>query len=249
MEGSTGMSGSLTAELRTIIELQRVDLKLAELQKSSSAIPRELETGRAGLEAARAAVERVEADLEALQKEDRARERRIEEVREGQQKSKARLMEVKTNEEYTALLKEIEYADQQIGQLEEEVLGSMERVEAQQVELKSLQERLKVEEEGYGKEKGLKEAELQRVGALLGEEEALRSELTGRISRGLLASYNRIRANKGGLAVASVAGGVCQGCNQRIPRQTHIDIRKNEVLFFCQGCSRILFHADDGLEA
>ncbi|MFB3072341.1 MAG: zinc ribbon domain-containing protein [bacterium] len=65
----------------------------------------------------------------------------------------------------------------------------------------------------------------------------------------LLASYDRIRANKGGLAVASVAGGVCQGCNQRIPRQTHIDIRKNEVLFFCQGCSRILFHADDGLEA
>lgn len=118
------MSGSLTAELQTIIELQRVDLKLAELRKASSAIPRELEAGLAGLEAARAAVERVEADLEALQKEGRVRERRIEEVREGQRKSKARLMEVKTNEEYTALLKEIEYAVQQIDQLEEEELES-----------------------------------------------------------------------------------------------------------------------------
>ena len=249
MEGSTGMSGSLTAELRTIVELQRVDLKLAELRKACSALPKELEAGRAGLEAARAAGERVEADLEALQKEGRARERRIEEVREGQRKSKARLMKVKTNEEYTALLKEIEYADQQIDQLEEKVLGNMERVEAQQVELKALQERLKVEEEGFGKEKGLKEAELQRVGALLGEEEARRSELTGRLSQDLLASYDRIRANKGGLAVANVSGGVCQGCNQRIPPQTYINIKKNEVLYFCQGCSRILFRADEGLEA
>jgi predicted nucleic acid-binding Zn-ribbon protein len=45
-----------------------------------------------------------------------------------------------------------------------------------------------------------------------------------------------------------VLDGVCQGCNQRIPLQTYINIKNDEIIYFCQGCSRILFHADKGHE-
>lgn len=242
------MRGSVTAEMRTIVELQQTDLKLTDLRRAQAAIPRQVAAIRAGLESVQAAVGQVQADLEEHQKEGRARERQIDEVREGQLKSKGRLMAVRTNEEYTALLKEIEYADEQISRLEEEVLGLMERVEVQQVELKGLQERVKVEEERFAKEKGTKKEELERVEALLREEEAWRSELTSRLSEDLLASYDRILANKDGVAAVQVLDGVCQGCNQRIPLQTYINIKNDELLYFCQGCSRILFHADEGLE-
>jgi predicted nucleic acid-binding Zn-ribbon protein len=245
---SVQVKGSVTAELRTIIELQRTDMKLAELRAAQAAIPRQLAAGRGKLEAAQEAVERTQAELEELQKEGRTRERQIDEAREGQLKSRGRLMEVKTNEEYTALLKEIEYADGQVNQLEEEVLGLMEGVEARHVELKGLLERVKAEQEQFAKEKGTKEEELRRVEAVLQEQEARRAELTGRLAEDLLASYDRIRGNKDGVAAVEVLDGVCQGCNQRIPLQTYINIKNDEIIYFCQGCSRILFHADKGHE-
>lgn len=233
-------------ELRTLVQLQRIDLKLAELLKAKDALPKEIEAGRAGLKATQESIEQDKTSIEALQKDSRAKERRIDEVREGQRKSKGRLMEVKTNEEYSALLKEIEYADQQIDQLEEEMLGLMERVEAAQVDLKALQDKLKVEEERFNKEKGVKEEELLRVGALLEDEEALRKEFVGQLPSDLLSNYERIRTSKNGLAVAEVVDAVCQGCNQRIPPQTYIDIKTDAIIYFCQGCSRILFRSDEG---
>jgi predicted nucleic acid-binding Zn-ribbon protein len=228
-----------------LVQLQRVDLKAAELRRAKASIPEEIETGRRGLEAAQAAIEQTRADLEELLKGGRAKERSIEEVREGQIKKKGRLMEVKTNEEYSALLKEIEYADQQVDVLEEELLGLMEKVDSAQAELQSLQERLKVEEERFGKEKGLKEEELQRVVALLDEEEARREEFSRQLPDELLANYERIRSSKNGLAVVQVVDAVCQGCNQRIPTQTYINIKNDEIIYYCQGCSRILFCSDE----
>lgn len=232
-------------EILTLIELQRTDLKVAELRGAKASIPAEIEASRSGLEAAQAAIGRTESDLEGLLKEGRARERRIEEVREGQKKKKGRLMEVKTNEEYSALLKEIEYADRQVDELEEELLGLMERAEACQVELQGLRERFKAEEERFGQEKRVKEEELQRVVSLLEQEEARREDFTRRLPSELLANYERIRSSKNGLAVVRVVDSVCQGCNQRIPTQTYLDIRRDEIIYHCQGCSRILFTSDE----
>jgi hypothetical protein len=221
---------------------------LAELRRTEESIPREIEKKRLGLEAARAELERMEAEIEALNKESRAKERRIEEVREGQRKSKGRLMEVKTNEEYSALLKEIEFADQQISLLEDEVLVILEKAEEAQAELAELREKFEADKERFEQEKSLKLGELERVRERLKEEEARRAELAGRLPGELMTAYERIRRNKGGLAVVAVREGVCQGCNQRIPPQTYIDIKRDEILYFCQGCSRILYHPDEGSE-
>lgn len=237
--------GPLKPELITLVHLQRTDLKLAELLKAKATIPKEIEADRAGLEAAQQSIDKARAEIESLLKEGRAKERRVDEVREGQKKSKGRLMEAKTNEEYTALLKEIDYADQQIDQLEEEMIGQMERVEGAQAGLKEAEERMKVEEERFNRERGVKEEELQRVGALIGDQEARRKEFIEQVPAELLSNYERIRSGRDGLAVVQVVDAVCQGCNQRIPPQTNINIKAGELIYYCQGCGRILFTGDE----
>jgi len=67
-----------------------------------------------------------------------------------------------------------------------------------------------------------------------------REKLVVRIDRGDLATYERIRKAKGGLAVVPVRRNACGGCYNAVPPQKVLELRKNNRIYTCEHCGRIL---------
>ena len=60
----------------------------------------------------------------------------------------------------------------------------------------------------------------------------------------LLNAYHRIRKNsRNGLAVVTVERDACGGCFNKIPPQTHLDIRMHKKVIVCEHCGRVLVDA------
>jgi predicted nucleic acid-binding Zn-ribbon protein len=50
----------------------------------------------------------------------------------------------------------------------------------------------------------------------------------------------RIRKAKKGMAVSTIRRSACSGCHNIVPPQRQLEIRRNNKLFFCEYCGRIL---------
>jgi hypothetical protein len=104
--------------------------------------------------------------------------------------------------------------------------------------LSELKKNLQEEKDRIAKEMTLLEEELA-------EQEKKRSSLLTMVDRDLLKRYILLRERKGGKAVSSVVGGVCQTCHLGIPPQQFNDLQKGEVLQSCPNCNRIIYWGED----
>ncbi len=214
-------------------ELKRVEAELAELPAKKRAIDEHLNADRARLDAAKAA-------LEASQKARKQNEAAVQDLETKRSKYKGQLMEVKTNKEYTAVLHEIEGVERDIRGREDLILEEMEKAEALAATVKSEEVDFKAVEAEARKS----HAELDLATAKLqASAERLRGECSAAaasVPEDARALYARV-AKQRGSGVAMASDGMCQACHVRMRVQIWVEVRKNEQIFQCESCSRILF--------
>jgi predicted nucleic acid-binding Zn-ribbon protein len=204
------------SQLQTLIELQGFDAKILGLESEAARLPRQIEAIQTALAEARKAVETVKGKIDTTKKDLRAREKDLEVANVKRQKLEAKLYEVKTNKEYSAVLLEIEEAKQEKAKTEEDILTLME-----------MQERL-----------GVLDLDAEQLNGQRAERQARAKELPA----GLLASYDRISKARGGVAVAAVtAAAVCGGCRVGIRPQAMQELRTATGLMVCESCGRYLY--------
>jgi predicted nucleic acid-binding Zn-ribbon protein len=230
------------SQLETLIELQGVDLKIAGRESEAARLPRQIEAIQAALSEARKLVETVKTKLDSTKKELRTREKDLEVANVKRQKLEARLYEVKTNKEYSAVLLEIEEAKQEKAKTEEDILTLMEMQERLGVELKDAEQRLRSREEQARQDEGVVR---QKLAAVEQELEGLRAQRRARakdLPAALLASYDRISKARGGVAIAAVtSAAVCGGCRVGIRPQAVQELRSATGLMVCESCGRYLY--------
>ena len=75
-------------------------------------------------------------------------------------------------------------------------------------------------------------------------ESAARTASVAGIDADLLGTYDRIRADTGGVGIARFAGGRCEGCHLALPAMEVDQIKKQapDVVVTCSSCERILVH-------
>src|ERR1051326_7887236 len=127
-------------------EIQRLKAEIAELPKRVATIEQKLAGTKAGLEKARAS---VKADDAARKKYETA----IQDLRGRISKYRDQSLDVKTNEQYKALLHEIQFAEKEIGANEDKILELMLNAEAREKEVKAAEAELKEETAEIEKEK------------------------------------------------------------------------------------------------
>ncbi|MBN2319766.1 MAG: hypothetical protein JXR49_11840 [Acidobacteria bacterium] len=235
----------MNPDLRNLIALQDLELSIASLQKQSSQIPNKTQI----LENELARI-RDEHDREVARSKDLANQRRhlegeVDMLQTKLSRLKDQLMIVKTNKEYTAMLHEIQTAEDQIRREEDKILDIMEETEnMDQLLKKAEQEMLKKsaeiqEEIRKTTESAPKlESELARL-----QEEKNRVEAT--IGDELLARYRRIAKACKGVALAEAKDELCSACHVRIRPQMYAELLQTENIYACDSCSRILFHRDN----
>ena len=88
-----------------------------------------------------------------------------------------------------------------------------------------------------GAEAGQGAREVQREGAVAACEKSL------------VAKYERIRKQRGGVAVMPVVGGTCKGCQMNIPPHMANLLRTGREIQTCPSCYRFIYAADPGRAA
>src|SRR5215468_8158430 len=127
-------------------EIQRLKAEIAELPKRVSVIEQKLAGTRTVLEKARAA---VKADDAARKKYETA----ITDLRSRISKYRDQSLDVKTNEQYKALMHEIQFAEQDIRANEDKILDLMVNAESRDKDVKAAEVELKAETAEIEKEK------------------------------------------------------------------------------------------------
>ena len=136
----------MDGQLKTLIDLQGVDTRIAALEAEAALLPREIAAIHAAVQALKQEVDAGKTRLDAAKKDQRVREKDLEVVQAKRSKTEGRLYEVKTNKEYSAVLAEIEDIKQEKGRVEEEILVLMESQERLAADIKDAESRFKTRE-------------------------------------------------------------------------------------------------------
>ena len=231
----------MNPDLRNLIALQDTELKIAGLQKQVADIPNKIQAFENELRRMQSEHQNKVALMKELSNKRRTLEGQVDLSRAKLSKLKDQLMSVKTNKEYTAMLHEIQAAEEQIRGEEDKILELMEQMENMELELK-----------GAEKEMLKNSAELrEQVRRTSESAPSLEAELTrlidqkrlteAQIGTDLLSRYRRIAEVRKGVALAEAKDELCSACHVRIRPQMYAELLRTENIHACDSCSRILF--------
>ena len=231
--------------LERLIRLQEYCLAIEEQAKKLSAMPARIQDLEQSLARHRADVAKTRDELAESQKLRRKLEGDLQAIETKIGKYQGQLMEVKTNKEYTAMLHEIETVKEERSSIETRILQSMDAGEAVEEGIRQKEAALALEQErvaaGVTSLKQEEREAADRKATLEGEKARLESELAPE----LVAEFNRVARVRGGVAVARVVDGLCQGCSVRIQPRVLQQIRRNEGLLRCDSCKRFLYYIEE----
>jgi uncharacterized protein len=230
------------AQLRTLIDLQVLDSRIAGFEAELARLPREIAAVHAAVDEAKKSVDGAKSRLDTARKNQRAKEQDLDDNRIKRQKFEGQLYQVKTNKEYSAVLAEIEEVKQEKARIEEEILNLMELQERLVVELKEAEQRFKTREaHGRGEETALAE-KLSGVETDLALVRSERGQLARELPVSVLADYDKLLHHRGGVAVVEVAKpNFCGGCRVTITPQRLQELRQQSSLIHCESCGRYLY--------
>ena len=234
-------SNTIKEHLILLAELQQVDIDIAALERKLAGVQGQLDGFELKLTTMQGQIEEHQNQIGELQKQYRQDESDVRSIYDTIAKTQAKLNSVKTNKEYQAMLKAIEDLEHKKGNLEDQMLGALERIESAESESTSLNadfDDLKQEIEERITEINQK-ADKQRgeLNRLQQEREATWNQL----SQKLQAVYQRVSQQGKGIGVAAVADALCQVCRVNIPSQLFIDVMRMNTIMQCPNCQRIMY--------
>lgn len=229
-------------QLQTLIELQALDTKIAGLEAEAARLPQEIAAIRAAADNAKRAVDDARARLDSTRKDTRTKEKDLEVTQGKRVKSEARLYEVKTNVEYSAVLTEIETIKQEKATVEDEILTLMERQDRIAGEIKEAEAQLKAAVARCDTEEAALRARLTDVEGQLAHTRGDRGGLSRDVTPAVLADYEKILRARGGLAIAPVMKPeLCSGCHMLVRPQRLQELKQQNSLIACESCGRYLY--------
>jgi uncharacterized protein len=214
-------------------EIRRLQDEIAELPKRVGAIEQKLAGTKAQLEKAQAA---VKADEAARRKYDTS----IGDLRGKISKYRDQSLDVKTNDQYKALMHEIQFAEKEIAANEDKILELMVNADARDKEVKAAQAELKAETAEIEKEKEQARQRTAEDEKQLSEWRAKRDQKRAGVDEDLLRHYERVSKFRGS-GIAEVRDHKCMGCQVMLRPQTYNEIRSGQQTVICESCQRILY--------
>jgi len=233
------------ARLDKLLQLQTLDLKIEELTERETEIPKQKSKYEIHRERLAAEMQASEQRCTRLVLEQRECEQEIKERQEHILKYEGDLLKVKKNEEYQALLHEIEAEKKHIGIKEERILNIMMELDEAKAHYEEDKTRIGAELKQIEAECAEIDAEQETARKEREALEAQRLPLAGEVAAQMLSRYTRIRqAKKRGPAVVPINDEFCTGCHMKVTSQVINEILAGEKLHTCSHCGRILYNPE-----
>ena len=218
----------LTEEIReTTAELDSIPLKIAKLEKE--------------IEKANTSFSEKKDRIVEIKKIYKTKEGEIADNEEKAKKLNQQVFSVKTNEEYRAILSEIEFLKQGNKKIEDEMMKLLEEEDQLKKEIVKYEHETK---EYTGKRNN--EIETLKKKAVDLEEKkkiatyAYEDDLK-KLPVDIRKVYERITRARGN-AICLVTDNTCTGCYANLTHQFLNDLKKRDRVILCESCGRILIH-------
>lgn len=241
MEAPHDQASRTREHLTVLVRLARLDrdrdanVRLIENSARVQAARRgELDEAAKRLERARHDLTRARADVDRAELELRSRADQVRKL-ELQQNT------AKSNQEYQALLQQIQRLKTESSAEEDKGLQLYDRIETMTGQVKAEEGRV-VERERefeqfvatYCRDEEAARQELQQT-------EQRRNALLAELPPDLRATYDRVRSAREGVALAPVEGRTCTGCGMSLTPNAYSRIRGMSSVITCDSCQRILY--------
>lgn len=228
------------SQIDNLLAVHDVDVRIFGVKKEIADIPVRKKDEQSRIGAHRKAVEKAESDLMLGQASAKERELEIDSLKEKIVKLRQQQFQIKTNEEFRAIEKEVAAIESKIKGVEDQELDIMENIEGLKKGVSENQESLKKEEislESDLKEFDRRAAELEQDLAGLTAE---RDEMAAKVDPEWLAAYNRVVERKTD-ALVPLSEGICGGCHLKLAPSVGHAVVKQTAPVICDFCGRLLY--------
>ena len=233
----------MTELMRQLDELHTCNTALAGLERQLESIPREVDGIEAKLQAVRDTTESGREALDSSEQERRSKEGQLQDLQAQREKFQGQTALVKTNEEYTALLNEIDVATRRISETEDEILVAMEQIEEGRELLVGLERDQDQAERELGKEIEARRRDLAEAESQLTLRQGENEVLVDRLAPEVRSLYERVRGRFSD-PTTRIKLRDCSACHFNVPFETINRVKQGE-LHPCPHCARILVADSD----
>lgn len=229
--------------IEQLLVLQNCDQEIRRWRKEQDDIPLRKQLIEARLDAHRRGLEETDHTILKTQELIKRLEGEIEAGRQQILKYRDQQLQIKSNEGYKALEKEVATTQARIRKQEDEVLDAMEAGEAAEAERTTRCDALAKEQARVEEEVKVLASRAAGLDGDVERKEEERKALAAAIDPVWLSRYERIMAKQRDAAIALVQGETCGGCHLKLTRAQIVDARKADTLTLCNQCGRMLYLA------
>jgi predicted nucleic acid-binding Zn-ribbon protein len=237
---------SQSEALAKLAELQRVDQGLKENTEAVAAGERRVAELEEALQRQEAVTVAARASLAELTARQKALEERLASAETRMKDKRLRIPRIRNDKELGLAKREVELLKEETSQVETELVGVLEQVDAATKHLEAAEAALAELTTARDTEATELRETVSRLSSDIARDKARRDELVGAVDGELRRKYEMIFSRRGGVAVVAVRGGTCQGCHMHVPPQLFIQIQRNEQVLACPNCQRILYWQPEG---
>ena len=197
----------------------------------------QLAASAAALSALKSKAQHLEMDRKKLELDAGTRQESINRL-------KTQQYETRKNDEFRAMGNEIERYEKEIRQIEDQELELMDQADKVKVEVAAEEKKAAAARESINRQMADLDEKGKTLESRLGQLNAERTELSGKVEEDLLSRFERLFASKGDAAVVALEHEVCTGCHMKVTTQTAHRVKNGKEIVSCEQCGRILYAAE-----
>src|SRR5579862_6985190 len=228
-------------DVQHLMELQQADREILRLNQEVAALPKRVAAIEAKLAGTKAGLDKAKAAVKADEATRRTYENAIQDLQGKISKYRDQSLAVKTNEQYKALLHEIQFAEQDIRANEDKILELMVNAENREKDVKAAEAELKAETAEIEKEKVDAQQRTAEDEKELAEWNAKRDTARAGVDADLLRQYDRVAKHRGS-GLSEARDHKCLACQVMLRPQTYNEVRASTHVVTCESCQRILYY-------
>ena len=238
----------MKSKLQSLYLLQILDTELDELRELRGDLPDTVNQMEEQLRFFEQRIEECDAALKKGTLERAMKEQVSLDLIAKIEKYRTQQLDVENYKEFDALTRELVVAEDSIWYYD----GEIEAYVDQSEQLKATKAKFEQQRDELLVSLTEKRDELREILATTGQEETRlvkeRESALTQLDDDEFILYSRIRGAKNGKAVSPIRRGSCSGCYNIVPPQRILEIKKNDRMFICEHCGRILVSEAIGLD-
>ncbi len=228
--------------LQQLIQLQQIDSKIASIEGVIKNTPSQIQAIKENYEKSIVGYNTIKEALDENKKNYIKLEATLNENKSSLMHAQNKLSSVQNTKEYEAVIRELDNIKKEITDDElklKEMMNLDFKYESELSKSIELKESLEKELAEVSSSKAYEDKEMHdELEKLMNE----RQEYAAKIKKSTLMKYDRVRAHRQNIGIASVKDEVCNGCYMHIPPQLYVEVKKDESIHTCPHCQRILYY-------